>query len=143
VSSPKRHTPDLGFSLIELLCVIAIIVVLASLLLGPAARVLQRVLADKWAEDAQTRLSETIHQLNQHFQGAETFPLVTLDWIESQGLLKSAELQFLKDPRVTFVPFAGSDPSEKIVIAVQLKRGFWNDSTVLTERKEAVTHMPN
>jgi prepilin-type N-terminal cleavage/methylation domain-containing protein len=132
-----------GFSLLELLCVMAIIVVLASLLLGPASRILGRVLADKWYDEASNRLSETVNQLNQHFQGLDRFPLVTIDTIEAQGLLKPAELSFLKDPRVTFVPFTGSDPDDKIVIHVQLKRGFWTESSELTERKEAITRVPN
>jgi hypothetical protein len=44
---------------------------------------------------------------------------------------------------VTFVPFAGSDSDDKIVIRVQLKHGFWTEGIELTERKEAITHVPN
>lgn len=42
-----RHGIRAGLTLIELLCVIAIIMVLAGLLLGPASRVLRRVCADQ------------------------------------------------------------------------------------------------
>ena len=132
-----------GFTLLELLCVIAILVVLASLFLGPVARVLQRVLADKWSEQAETSLGATVQQLNQRFQGDHEFPRITLERIEADGLLKPAELKFLKDPRVTFIPFAGADPDDQIVIHVKLKRGFWTDGGELIERKEAITHVPN
>ena len=119
----------------------AIILVLASLLLGPASRILGRVLADQWSEQASGLLSETVSDLNQHFQGSENFPLITLERLESEGWLKPRHLGFLKDRRVTFIPFAGSDPDDKIVIVVRLKRGFWNEANELSERKEAITKL--
>jgi prepilin-type N-terminal cleavage/methylation domain-containing protein len=132
-----------GFTLLELLCVMAIILVLASLLLGPASRILARVLADKWYDEATNRMAETVSQLNQHFQGLNDFPTMTLEKIEGLGLLKPAELQFLKDRRVRFYPFAGNDPDDKVVIQVHLKRGFWTEGSELIERKEAITRVPN
>ncbi len=117
--------------------------ILASLLLGPAGRVLRRVLADKWSEDASLLLESTVSQLNQHFQGLDKFPLVTVERIETDGLLKPAEVRFLKDPRVTFIPFSGSDPGDMVVISVKLGRGFWTDRGFLSETKEAITRVPN
>ncbi len=131
-----------GLTLVELLCVISIITVLASLLLGPASRVLTRVRADQWCEQATISLEETVHQLNQHFQGLDEFPSVTLEQIQAQGLVKPAQLHFLKDRRVTFIPFKGSDPGDKIVIHVQIKRGFWTESSELVEHKESITRVP-
>jgi hypothetical protein len=142
VKHDSQIRPASGFSLLELLFVISIIIVLASLFLGPASRVLGRVLADQWYDQASNLLRETVNELNQRFQGLDSFPLVTLERIEAQGLLKPRELRFLKDPRVTFVPFTGSDPGDKIVIQVQLKRGFWTEGSELIERKEAITHVP-
>ena len=142
VKQHNRNRLTCGLTLLELLCVISIIAVLASILIGPADRVLQRVLADKWSEDAGILLAAVTEQLNQHFQGEQAFPLVTLERIEAEGLVKPAELRFLKDPRVTFVPFAGSDPDDKIVILVQLKRGFFTETNMLSHRKEAVTRVP-
>jgi prepilin-type N-terminal cleavage/methylation domain-containing protein len=139
---PIRSEPARGFSLLELLCVSSIILVLASLMLGPVSRVLGRVLADKWYDQASNLLPETVSELNQRFQGLDDFPLVTLDRIEAEGILKPRHLQFLKDRRVTFVPFAGSDPGDKIVIYVQLKRGFWTEGNQLMEQKEAITRVP-
>lgn len=143
VKRVPRDLPVQGFTLLELLCVMAIITVLASLLLGPACRVLQRVRADQWSEDASTLLRSTVSQLNQHFQGERQFPLVTLERIEAKRLFGPTELRFLKDRRVTFIPFDGSDPDDKIVIRVQLRSGFLTDGGQLTESKEAITRMPD
>jgi prepilin-type N-terminal cleavage/methylation domain-containing protein len=142
VNSRSQCRLSSGFTLLELLCVISIIIVLASLLLGPALRVLGRVLADQWYDQASYHLAETVSQLNQHFQGADDFPPVTRASIEAEGLLKPAELQFLKDRRVSFVPFRGSDPGDKIVIYVRLRHGFLTEGNELFETKESITRVP-
>ena len=121
----------------------AIIMVLASLLLGPAARVLQRVRADQWSEDASVLLHSTVSQLNQHLQGKQQSPLITLKDIEAQRLVGPSELRFLKDRRVTFVPFTASDPDDKIVIHVKLARGYLNGGGTLIETKGALTRVPD
>ena len=137
-----RNSPGSGLTLIELLCVMAIISVLAALILGPAMRVLQRVRADQWAERAMVDLSSTVSQLRTRFQGLTDFPPVTLDMVESMSLVKSPQLRFLKDPQVTFTPFAGTDPDELIVIKVRLRRGFWTDLRQLEARKGDITRPP-
>jgi prepilin-type N-terminal cleavage/methylation domain-containing protein len=139
---PERPAVASGFTMLELLCVIGIITILATLLLGPASRVLGRVLADKWSEDASVLLDATVKSLNQHFQGQARLGLVTLQRIEAEGLLKPAELQFLKDRRVTFFSFNDADPGDKVVILVQLKRGFWTERSALTELKDALVRGP-
>jgi prepilin-type N-terminal cleavage/methylation domain-containing protein len=131
-----------GLTLIELLCVIAIILVLAGLVLGPASRALHRVRADKWAEDSAIRLQATVEQLQKHFQGKHDFPPVMLENIETEHLVGPAELGFLKDRRVTFIPFAGSDPDEKVVIRVELERGYLTEGGFQTETKGAITAVP-
>jgi hypothetical protein len=88
------------------------------------------------------QLRTTVRQLRTHFQGKQTFPLVTLQDIETRGLLGPFQLDFLKDRRVTFIPFAGSDPDEQVVISVQLEKGFLTDGGVLTETKGRITKLP-
>jgi hypothetical protein len=46
---------------------------------------------------------------------------------------------FLRDRRVTFFPFAGSDPDDKIVILVRLESGFLTEAGTLTDTKGAIT----
>jgi len=128
-----------GFTLIELLCVMTIITVLAGLVLGPTSRALRKARAMKWANEAPVQLRLTVAQLQTHFQGKPTFPPVTLPYLETNGLLAPAQIRFLKDRRVTFIPFAGSDPDEKVVISVQLEKGFLTEGGVLIETKGQIT----
>lgn len=131
-----------GFTLIELLCVIAIIMVLAALLLGAASRILQKVRADQWAEEAGVQVGMIIKKLQTPYQGKRTFPLVTLADLESKGTLNRAQIRFLKDSRVTFTPFSGTDPDDKIVVSVQFDAGFWGGGGVLTATKGEITKPP-
>lgn len=136
---PRRHA---GLTLIELLCVIAIILVLAGLVLGPAGHALRRVRADKWGEDSSVRLRATVEQLQKHFQGRKDFAPVTLEAIEARRLVGPLELDFLKDHRVTFIPFAGTDPDEQIVIRVELERGYLTEAGQQTTTKGDITKLP-
>jgi hypothetical protein len=129
-------------TLIELLCTIAIILVLAGLVLGPASHVLRRVRADKWGEDSSAHLQATVEQLRKHFQGKHGFAPVTLERIETDRLLGSSELEFLKDRRVTFIPFADSDPDDKVVIRVEVERGYLTEAGVRVETKGEITRLP-
>jgi len=128
-----------GFTLLELLCVIAIIIVLAALVLGVAGRVLKRLRNDEWGNKAEVRLQATVDQLRKHFAGQQQFPPVTLETIQAGHLVGSFELDFLKDRRVTFVPFAASDPDEKVVISVAVERGFFTDPSTETATKGSIT----
>jgi type II secretory pathway pseudopilin PulG len=128
-----------GLTLIELLCVIALIMVLATLLLGAASRVLQKVRADQWTEQADVQLGMIVKELKTHYQGKRTFPLVTLANLESHGILNPAQIRFLNDPRVTFAPFSATDDEEKIVISVQIEKGFWGAGGVLAATKGLIT----
>jgi prepilin-type N-terminal cleavage/methylation domain-containing protein len=132
-----------GLTLIELLCVMAIISILATLLLGPAMRVLQKVRADDWADRAMADLQLTVTQLQAHFRGKVEFPEVTLEAIESIHLVQPAQLQFLKDPQVTFIPFAGSDPDDQVVIKVRLLKGFFTDASNVEATKGEITRPSN
>jgi prepilin-type N-terminal cleavage/methylation domain-containing protein len=131
-----------GFTLIELLCVMAIIMVLAALLLGPASRALQKARAMRWANEADAQLNLTVEQLQRHYQGKPSFPLVTLPDLEVRGLLGPVQIEFLKDSRVTFTPFCSADPDDKIVINVQLEKGFITNPGVLVATKGWITKVP-
>lgn len=131
-----------GVTLLELLCVIAIITVIAGLLLGPAARILKKMRADQWSNRASEELRLVVQQLRSQFRGREDFPAVTLERMASENLVGAAQLSFLRDRRVTFAPFAGSDADDKVVICVVLEAGFFDDGGVLTETKGAIANPP-
>jgi len=136
-----RHQ-SAGFTLLELLCVIALITILAGLLLGPVSRALRRARAMKWGNEAPGLLDSTVGQLKKHYQGKTGFPPVTLTSLETAGLLEPSQLRFLKDRRVTFFPFAGDDLDEQVVIEVRLERGFLTEPGELTATKGDITKPP-
>jgi len=121
---PETHCQTAGVTLLELLCVIAVITILAGMLLGPVSRVMQKSWAMKWSNEGTAALHSVVKRLRQHYQGREDFPQVTLSTLEAGGLLDSTQLRFLKDRRVTFFPFAGTDPDEHVVIEVRFDAGF-------------------
>ncbi len=107
-----------GVTLLEVLCTVAIILLLAALLLGPASHVLRKVRADQWADQCEARLPDAVAQLRKHLEGQPSFGLVTLERIETNHWVGPLEAQFLRDRRVTFTPFTDSDPDDKIVVCV-------------------------
>jgi len=128
--------------LIEILCTISIILVLAGLVLAPASRVLRRVRADQWDEQSSVRLRDVVEQLREHLAGQDAFGVITLERIEKNRWVGPLEADFLRDGRVTFIPFADSDPDEKVVIRVPVDRGYWTDGGIRTRRKADLTNAP-
>lgn len=137
-----RSRGPAGVTLPELLCVILLITILAGLLLGPVSRALRRARAMKWGQEAPILLQGTVDQLRSRFQGKTDFPKVTLVSLEAGGLLDSTSLTFLKDRRVTFLPFAGADPDPQVVIEVKLESGFLVEAGRLTATKGEITRSP-
>lgn len=129
-------------TLIELLCTIAIILVLAGLVIAPAGRVIRRVRADAWDEKVNVRLQAAVDQLRRHLMAEPAFGLLTLDRIESNRWVGPLEMDFLRDSRVTFTPFSPSDPDTKVVVQVRIERGFWTDAGFQTRVKQDLTSEP-
>jgi hypothetical protein len=128
-------------TLMELLCVIALIAILAGLLLGPVSRAMHRAWAMQWGQDAPVRFDAVVTRLQRCFQGRTDFPPVTLAALEAGGVLEPSQLRFLRDRRVTFTPFAGSDPDEQVVIRVRVDRGFLTEPDTLTATKGDLTRL--
>ncbi len=124
-----------GVTLLEMLCAMAIILVLAGLILGPGARALQRLRADQWNDRASARLDDTVDQLRRHLAGQRAFGVVTLERIESNHWVSPLEMDFLRDRRVTFWPFSDSDGDGKIIIQVQIERGYWSGARKKVESR--------
>lgn len=124
-----------GVTLIELLCAMAIIAVLATLLLGPAGRALKRARAMQWADIAERQTEQVAEQLQRYLNGRDNYPLQTLDGLEGAGALGPAQVRFLRDRRVTFTPFSGADPDEMVIISAQLESGFLTTAGTITVTK--------
>lgn len=124
-----------GVTLIELLCAIAIVAVLATLLLGPVSRALKRARAMQWADVAGRQTELVAEQLQRYLNGREDYPQLTLDALETSGVLGLAQVRFLRDKRVTFTPFSGADPDEMAIISAQLESGFLTTAGTITVTK--------
>jgi prepilin-type N-terminal cleavage/methylation domain-containing protein len=122
-------------TLIELLCVLTIIAVLATLLLGPASRALRNARNMQWADQSGARASAVVQQLRAFLGERQDFPLLSLEALESLHVFSSAEVRFLHDSRVAFTPVAGSDPDEKIFLSVRLDPGFLTSAGAMTHTR--------
>ena len=131
-----------AFTLIELLCTVAIIAVLASLLLGASARVLKRMRAADWGDKAPYQLDLVKDSLRKRFQGQEDFPTATLEKLEAEGVLGPTQVRFLHDKRVGYVPFSGADPTNLVVVAVRIDSGFFTDKATLVLTKGEIVAPP-
>lgn len=135
---PQCH----GVTLIELLCAMAIMAALATLLLGPASRILGKARAMQWADKAQFTTTEITVRLNQLFAGQKEFNTVTLENLEADHLLTTAQIRFLRDKRVQFHAFSGKDADGMVVIDVTLKPGFLTDGGSIRVTKGEITAEP-
>ena len=85
-------------------------------------------------------LQGTVDQLNVHFRGKADFELITFEGVEK--FLTQEHIQFLHDRRVTYSPFSGKDPGDRVVIDVRLESGFLVEAGHLTATKGEITRMP-
>jgi hypothetical protein len=97
---------------------------------------------DQWGDQAGARLQAVVEQLQNHCRARPDFPLLTFERLQSERLLGPVELDFLKDRRVTFTPFAGSDSDDKLVILVALRKGYFTEAGILTETKGDICKVP-
>lgn len=137
-----RRPATVGVTLIELHCAMAIVALLATLLLGPASKALGKARAMQWADKAGFMTGEISARLNQLFAGQKEFTRVTLDQLESDHLLTTSQVRFLKDKRVTLFPFAGNDPDGMVVIDGTLKPGFLTSAGSIVVTKGEITAVP-
>lgn len=130
---PVRHRT--AVTLIELLCTIAIIAVLATLLLGPVGRALRNARNMQWADQSEAHANAVEQQLRSFLGDRQDFPSLSLEALEALNIFPSAEVRFLHDRRVTFIPVAGSDPDDKVFLSVRLESGFLTSSGYLTHTR--------
>lgn len=116
-----------------------IIGILASLMLAPAGRILGRMRAGKWADDAYQQAQVIQEKLHTLLAGQTKFQTLTLDTLESTGWLTPAQTRFLRDRRVQFTPFSGADPDDLTVILVDLPGGFLSSASRVTVTKGDLT----
>ena len=117
-----------AFSLIELLCVIVIIGILASLVLGPAAKALSRVRAADWADKAEAKILRIEEQLKKMHGSRLAYPAMTPSELRDAGILNDELVSFLKSSRVDYFPFSSADSTNHVILIVRFPRSFFGGS---------------
>ena len=108
-----------AFSLIELLCVMAIIAVLASLLLGAVGRAYQRVRTFAGDNDQAVHVDELRIKFSRYAADNPQFGPVTLDSMLQLCPVSSGCERFLRSKKVTFLPFSSATPDSTVVLTVK------------------------
>ncbi|HTG44480.1 MAG TPA: type II secretion system protein [Verrucomicrobiae bacterium] len=115
-----------GFSLIELLCVVAIIGILMGMMLGPISRAYGKTKRFQWEMESQALVDRFEEQMRKNFGTAPEYPPMSVAQMFEAGIIDSKVRDFLKDKRVTFFPFSSSTPEEAPILIMQLgKNSTW------------------
>lgn len=115
-----------AFSLIELLCVMAIIAILASLLLGAVGRAYQRVRSFATQNDQSVYVDEVRLKFSKLVADHPQYGTITLDALLQLCRVSSGCERFLRSKDVTFIPFSSDTPDSLVVLSVKEGRNLIN-----------------
>ena len=104
--------------MIELMCVIAIILILVGLMMGPILRAYKKAKNFGWENDAPVFVDRFTERMRQHFGSAPEYPALTADQLYQGGLIDNGLRSFLRDKRVQYFPFSSKSPDEFIILQV-------------------------
>jgi prepilin-type N-terminal cleavage/methylation domain-containing protein len=122
----EKGTEDSAFSLIELMCVMTIIAILASLMLGPISKAFAKAKRFDWEQKSEALVNRFESQMRQQFGEALDYPALTIDQMFEGRIIDGTLRDFLKDKRVQFMPFSSSTPDAKpILIVTTGKNSSW------------------
>ena len=118
---PKRRRG--AFTLIELLCSICIILILAGLTLGPVFNAFKRVKRFA-AGDTPSELMERFRErMEKHLGPAPNYPARTADELYRAGLIDSVLRDFFRQKEVKYIPFSSSTPDTEPILMVEIAPG--------------------
>ena len=107
-----------GFSLIELMCVIAIILILVGLMMGPILRAYKKAKTFGWENDSHALADRFTEKMRQHFGNAPEYPALTAEQLYEAGMIDNGLRSFMRDKRVRYFPFSSKSPDEFIILQV-------------------------
>lgn len=107
---------QVGVTLLELMCALAVVAILVGLLLGPIQKARRR--ADlKLYQAAMSRVTASVREdLQKFYQGKPTFPAWTAEDLHDKGVLDAQVMRWIRAGWVQYYPFSSTDPDAKLVM---------------------------
>jgi prepilin-type N-terminal cleavage/methylation domain-containing protein len=108
-----------AFSLIELLCVMLVIGILASLLLSAVMAAYGRAKRMQREFDGPVLVEQVRDRLTSFCETQPTYPALTARQLHELGVFDSRIMDFLRWRGVAFHPFSSSDPTNALVLEIR------------------------
>ena len=114
----QNHRSGAGFTLMELLMVIAIMGVLASLLLGAVFRAHSRAKDTTWRLEADSLVGYIQQHLSRYYQSQTNYPMLSAAELYQRHVFDDRIMDFLQCPHVQYIPFSMGDGDDKYILMV-------------------------
>ena len=112
-----------AFTLIELLCVLTIILILVSLMIGPVFKALKRVKQFEGEMTHEALVERFRDRMQKHLGAASSYPERSVEQLYSAGLIDTYTRDFLRKKGVHFFPFSSATPDTAPILMFEVRPG--------------------